>query len=70
MDKVSKIHKELASVNLILLKINRNNLKLPRILSILQIIRKIKMVKVQIKKIDIMQNQEIKAIKKKIKQKI
>ena len=72
MDKVSKTLKEQASVNLIQMKliINRNNLKLARILSIHQIIRKIKMVRLQIKKIGIMRNQEIRAIKKKIKQKI
>ena len=39
-------------------------------LSIQQIFRKLKMAKLQIKKIDIMRNLEIKVIKKRIKQKI
>ena len=52
------------------LLIKRNNLKLAQILLNLLLIKKIKMVMLQIKKIGIMQNQEIKATTKKIKQKI
>lgn len=61
MDKVSKILKEQVLDNLLemIIKINK--------IQIFLIHRKIKMVNL---KISIMQNQEIRAIKKKIKQKI